>query len=121
MLVATSLIITPTKKSLGTLGQCLIALAAFECAYAGFRVQRMMLRAKGQSLTSKLKSTELGRWRAGNVIRLATASAVGQWGILLHFLGGSIILVRLLFLSSLFLLLIWKSGTAPVEIKSTVS
>ena len=101
------------RHGTGAYIQILFILVALETVRMGFKMQRVMLRTRSQSLPPTLKSTPQSRWMAGNALRLATAAAVGFQAFVLHLFDGSAILVNLMFASSLLLLLIWQPGTCP--------
>jgi hypothetical protein len=105
----------------GAFVQLLFILVAAETIRVGFKVQRIMLCVRSRSLPPKLKSTPLSRWRAGNVMRLATTASVGLQALVLHLFNGSAILIYLLFASSLLLLLIWRPGTIPSPTEQLIS
>jgi len=113
MLVYTVSLIHPGEWSIGILGQCLVVLFAIECARAGFKLQRMILRVRSDSLLRNSESTPISRWIGGNVLRLAMGLSVSWGGVFIHFLRGSVILVYLLYASSLLLLLTLRPGTCP--------
>jgi hypothetical protein len=96
----------------------LIVVAAVWSAISGFTGQRRINRAETRSEKTSRKSTPLGRWRTGHLIRLATATAVGLWGLLLHYSGGPDWLVNVLLGLAMLLLLIWKPGAAPAQIQA---
>jgi hypothetical protein len=96
----------------------LILVAAVWSAISGFTMQRRINRAQTRSESASRKSTPLGRWRTGHLIRLASATAVGVWGLLLHYFGGPDWLVNVLLGLAMLLLLIWKPGAAPAEIQA---
>jgi len=94
--------------------QLIIVLVAAASAESGFTVQRKMLRVRGQSNAS----TPLTRWRAGQIIRLATAYSVILYALVLRILGGSSKLAGALYVSGLLLLLIWRPGVIPTDTPS---
>jgi FtsH-binding integral membrane protein len=98
--------------------QWVIVLCAAGSALLGFIVQPILLRARSQSLPPALNSTPLGPWRAGHIVRFATAESVALFGFVLRALGCSPNLVYLLFGSGLLLLLLWRPGAIPTQTKS---
>ncbi len=106
----------PTHSVSATL-QLIIVLVAASSAESGFIVQRSLLRARGRSNAS----TPLTRWRAGQIIRLATAFSVILYALVLRILGGSSKLVGLLYVSGLVLLLILRPVALPTETESQCS
>jgi len=93
--------------------QWLIIVAAIWSAISGFTVQRRINRIGNRSQTQSRRSTPVSRWRAGHLVRLWTATAVGLWGLLLHYSGGPEWLVNVFLGLTMLLLLIWRPGTTP--------
>jgi hypothetical protein len=118
MFACSIFLIHPEGQSIGVLGECLVVLFAIESARVGFKLQRMMLRVRSESLPRNTESTPISRWIAGNVLRLATGSAVCWGGIFIRIMGGSVALICLLFASSLLLLLFWQPGEVPAANES---
>lgn len=83
---------------------------ALACAVQGFTLQRRIMRPKNPS---RQRSTPFKRWKAGNIARLAFATAVGLYGLLLSEFGGPLWQVDSLFVIALVLLLTWKPGKIP--------
>jgi hypothetical protein len=95
--------------------QWLVIAAAVWSAISGFTAQRRINRVGSQPQTRSRKSTPLGRWKAGHLVRLWTAMAVGLGGILLHYSGGAEWLVNVFLGLAMMLLLIWRPGTTPAQ------
>jgi hypothetical protein len=110
--------IHPTAHAVNSSMQSAIVLCAIASALMGFIVQRMMLRAPSLSLPEKQNSILLTRWYAGHILRFAAAESVALFGLVLHMLGSSSTLVNVMFICSLFLLLIWQPGTCPPKNES---
>jgi len=104
----------PSPTTLG-IGQVVIILLAGWSAVSGFTMQRRLRRHK----TSSQKSTPFTRWRAGHVMRLWSATAVGMWALVLYNFHGPLWIADLLFGLGILLLLIWRPDTAP-EAKDSV-
>jgi hypothetical protein len=108
-------------KRLGTIetrqtispGQWLVIAGAVWSAISGFTVQRRINRAKTRPQDPPSRSTPLGRWRAGHLVRLSSAMAVGLWGLFLHYCGGPEWLVNVFLGLATLLLLIWRPGVSP--------
>jgi hypothetical protein len=92
---------------------CLLVVLALWSATSGFRVQRMLTRVGNRPIPAGSRSTPVSRWKAGHAIRLATATSVGLWAMVLQVLGGSAFLVYLLIGIALALLLYWNPGPTP--------
>jgi hypothetical protein len=103
----------PTNHGEATPVHWLITVAAIYCAVSGFTVQRKIVTGPARTQL-KRGSTPLSRWRAGHLIRLATAAAVSLWGAVLSIYGGPSWLVYSLLALGLLLLVVWSPGTNPV-------
>ena len=108
----------PPAHSVNASMQWSIVLCAIAPALSGFIVQRTMLRAPSQSPPATRNSTLLARWRAGHILRFATAESVALFGLVLHTLGSSSVLVNVLFVSGILLPLLWQPGAVPTEAES---
>jgi hypothetical protein len=108
--------VLPTRSDENTMTpiKWLILAAALFCAVDGFYMQKRVLRTP-RNLRVASKSTPIGRWMVGNVLRIAFATAVSLWAMMLHFQGGPDSLAIPLVALSLILLLIWKPGAVPAE------
>jgi hypothetical protein len=108
--------IHPAPQSVSASLQWSIVVLAILSAESGFRVQRLMLRTRSQSLLRS--STPRSRWLGGHAIRLATAESVALFGFVLRMIGSSSNLVIALFAGSLLLLIFWQPGAVPAENES---
>ena len=97
------------------LTQGLVVGAAVWSAVSGFTGQRRLASIKPRSQEPAKKSTPFTRWRAGHLLRLWSAMAVGIWGLVLRQISGPSWVVVALFLVSLTLLLAWNPGSTPAE------
>jgi len=88
--------------------------AALWSAVSGFTLQRKLSRTPKSQRVSNT-STPASRWKAGHVLRLASAAAVAMWALYLSELGGPPVLVNALFAIGVVLLLIWKPGAIPAS------
>jgi|CZKY01.1.fsa_nt_gi hypothetical protein len=95
-----------TRDAIPLVQWCII-VAAIWSAISGFTVQRRINRSK--------KSSTLGRWRIGHVVRLSSATAVGLWGMLLFYTGGPDWLANVFLGLAMLLLLVWRPGVTPAE------
>jgi hypothetical protein len=93
--------------------QWLIIVAAIWSAISGFTVQRRINRIGSRSQTQSRRSTPVSRWRTGHLVRLWTATAMGLWGLLLHYTGGPEWFVNVFLGLAMLLLLIWRPGATP--------
>jgi hypothetical protein len=92
--------------------QWFMIVAAIWSTISGFTFQRRINRAERGSQNA---AKTLGRWRVGHVVRLATATAVGSWGMLLFYTGGPEWLVNVFLGLAMLLLLVWRPGVTPAE------
>jgi len=90
----------------------IVMAAAIWTAISGFTVQRRIVNRPVNSRRPS-KSTPFTRWRAGHIFRLWTAMSVGLWALLLSEYAGPPMMVNVLFVLSLFLLLLWTPGPVP--------
>ena len=111
MSIRISLMVQGTTHG-SSLIQWTVIVLAFSCALQGFTLQRRII--NGPSLSRRQsRLTPLARWRAGNIVRLTSATAVGLWALVLSENGGHVLLVNALFAIGVLLLLIWRPGTSP--------
>lgn len=108
--IKVSLMIHRVPRGRG-LVQGVVIVLALSSAVQGFTLQRKIV--NGQSQRRSKSSTPFGRWKAGNLVRLAFATAVGLWGLVLRENGGPLWLVDGLFALGVILLLIWSPGVGP--------
>lgn len=102
----------PSQK-VSFLFEGLLVVCAVYSAAIGFWMQRWLARTGIRPGRPVSQSAPLQRWRAGHILRLATAVAVSLWGFVLHFSGGAFWLVDVLVGAGLVLLLIWRPGVSP--------
>lgn len=92
--------------------QLLMIVGAVWSAVVGFTFQRKLSRiSKSRRVGSK--STPFTRWKAGHIMRLASATSVGNWGLALYYFHGPLWLVDTALAVSLILLIAWKPSLAP--------
>jgi hypothetical protein len=90
----------------------IVIIAAIWSAVSGFTMQRKINNTSTRPQKAS-RSTPLSRWKAGHLLRLSSAAAVGLWALVLHFFAGPDWIVNALFALSVLLLLIWRPGSAP--------
>jgi hypothetical protein len=81
---------------------------------SGFILERQIVRYPKRSRPST-RSTPFSRWRAGNLIRVASATSVACWGLILRESGGPALIANILFAVAGLLLLIWKPSASPMQ------
>jgi len=104
----------PTNRGKATPVHWLITVAAIYCAVSGFTFQRKIVQSAIRHRQLERRSTPFSRWRAGHLMRLATAASVSLWGAVLSIYGGPSWLVYSLLALGLLLLAVWSPGTNPV-------
>ena len=95
------------------LTQLLMLVGAIWSAVVGFTFQRKLTRIATLSRRSGNKSTPFTRWKAGHIVRLATATSVGTWGMALYYFRGPLWVVDTVSAIALILLAAWKPGSSP--------
>jgi hypothetical protein len=95
------------------LTQFLMLAGAIWSAVVGFTSQRRLSRIATKPRRSGTKSTQFTRWKAGHVMRLATATSVGTWGMALYYFHSPLWVVDTVLAVGLILLLAWRPGTSP--------
>jgi len=93
--------------------QLLMIVGAIWSAVVGFTFQRRVNRAATRPRRPSTTSTPLSRWMVGHIMRLATGTSVGMWGLTLYYFHGPLWLVNAVLAAGLALLLIWKPGARP--------
>lgn len=96
-----------------TLVQWIVITLALSCAWNGFLVQRVIVRGPKTRPRRSATSTPFTRWRAGNFARLAFATSVGLYGLILRVFGGPHWQANCLLALGMILLLVWKPGQSP--------
>lgn len=89
--------------------QMAVAFVAIASLLGGFVLPRMM----SQGAQSSSATTALQRWFTKGVLSLALFEACILFGLVLHFLHGSIRLSELLFAAGIAAELIWNPGEPP--------
>lgn len=89
--------------------QMAVVMIAIMSVVAGFLLPRMMT----QVAQSTSATTDLQRWFTKGVLSLAFFEACILFGLVLHFLHGSIRLSELLFAAGIAAELIWNPGEPP--------
>jgi hypothetical protein len=107
--------IHPAAYGVNPIFQWAIVLCAIASALMGFVVQPIFSRGPRQSLPENQNPILLTRWFAGHILRFATAESVALFGVVLHMLGSSSVLVNCLFGSGILLLLVWQPGAMPAK------
>jgi hypothetical protein len=93
--------------------QFLIILGAVWSAVVGFTFQRKLSRTSKRPRRDGSKSTPFTRWKVGHLMRLASATSVGTWGLALYYFHGPLWLVDTVLTVALVLLIAWKPGPGP--------
>jgi hypothetical protein len=101
-----------------TLVQWIVIALALSCAWNGFLVQRAIPRGSKGRRRRSATSMPFTRSRAGNIARLAFATSVGRYGLILRVFGGPHWQANGLLALGLILLLIWRTGAEPESARS---
>jgi hypothetical protein len=99
--------------------QWVVMAVALWAAVSGFTLQRQIVRHSDRPSRRPTRSTPFTRWRAGNLVRLACATSVALWGLILRENGGRMWIVNTLFGLGSLLLLIWRPGVSPEQSHSS--
>jgi uncharacterized membrane protein len=105
--------ITKTSSEITVLHWVLMAMAAWAMV-SGFTLQRKIISHSDRDHQRPGRSTPLSRWRAGNLVRIGSATSVALWGLILRENGGPALIAYILFAVAGLLLAIWKPGRSPV-------
>jgi hypothetical protein len=90
-----------------------IAVVALASVVAGFILPGILRRAAERVSQNKPGSTPLSRWMAGNIVGLACFESCSMFAVMLHFAGGHVRTIELLFAVGLIALLFWSPGNPP--------
>jgi len=93
--------------------QFLMIAAAIWAASVGFTLQGKLSRTAKRPQRPGSKSTPFTRWKAGHLMRLASATSVGTWGLGLYYFNGPLWVVDTVLAVALVLLIAWKPDPAP--------
>lgn len=84
--------------------------------FSGFLLERQIVSYSKRARRPSARSTPFSRWRAGNLIRIASATSVALWGLILRENGGPVSIAYTLFAIAIVLLLSWKPSVRPVDV-----
>lgn len=102
--------------------QLLMLVGAIWSAVVGFTFQRKVTRTATRPRRAGSKSTPFTRWTAGHVMRLVSATSVGNWGLALYYFHGPLWVIDTVLGAALILLVAWRPDTSPNnQIASTPS
>lgn len=87
-----------------------ISLMALSCAVAGFLLPKVLSSTAMQRVPG---STPVKRWFSGCVISLACFNACSLFAFALHFVGGRVRIVELLFAVGMLSVIFWSPGNPP--------
>ena len=93
--------------------QFLIIVVAVWSAVVGFTFQRKLSRTSKRPRRDGSKSTPFTRWKVGHLMRLATATSVGTWGLALYYFHSPLWLANTVLAVALVLLIAWKPDPGP--------
>lgn len=113
VLVLTSMwLSTELRRRTRPLGwtEAVIIVMALWAALSGFTLQRRIVSRPPEIRLANSSSMPFTRWRTGNLVRLASATSVAFWGLILAERGGPLWLVWSFFAGGVVLLLVWRPG-----------
>jgi uncharacterized membrane protein len=84
--------------------------------FSGFLLERQIVNYPKRVRRPSARSTPFSRWRAGNLIRIASATSVALWGLILRENGGPTSIAYIFFAIAILLLLAWKPSVCPVDL-----
>ncbi|MGA8430838.1 MAG: hypothetical protein WB729_13525 [Candidatus Sulfotelmatobacter sp.] len=82
---------------------------------SGFILERKIVSYPKRASRPSIRSTPLSRWRAGNLVRVASATSVALWGLILRSNGGSASVAYTLIAIGGLLLLTWRPSALPAD------
>ena len=83
---------------------------------SGFLLERCVLAKPYNAVGRSGQSTPLTRWRAGNLARVMSATAVALWGLILRENGGPGWLAYLYLCIGGLLVLTWRPSPKPEQV-----
>jgi hypothetical protein len=81
--------------------------------FSGFILERKIIRNWVRRPSTR--STPFSRWRAGNLVRVASAASVALWGLILRVNGGPAPIAYTFFAIAGLLLLAWRPSPCPLD------
>lgn len=82
---------------------------------SGFMLEHLMITYPNRVRRPSTRSTPIGRWRAGNLVRVASATSVSLWGLILRSNGGPTSIAFALIAVGGLLLLVWRPSARPAD------
>ena len=82
---------------------------------SGFILERKIVGYPKRVSHPSARSTPFSRWRASNLIRVASATSVGLWGLILRANGGPASIAYTLIAIGGALLLVWRPSPRPTQ------
>ena len=83
--------------------------------FSGFVLERKIVRYPARVQRPATRSTPFSRWRAGNLVRVASATSVALWGLILRAIGGPASIAFTLIAIGGLLLLAWRPSARPAD------
>lgn len=109
-----ALTVDKTSPEITPIQWVLIGMGVWAIA-SGFILERQVLRDPDRARRRSTRSTPLSRWRARNLVRVMSATALACWGLVLRENGGRASIAYIFFLVAGLMLLVWKPSARPPE------
>lgn len=81
--------------------------------FSGFMLERQIVSNPNRVRRPSARSTPFSRWRAGNLVRVASATSVALWGLVLRENGGLSSVAYTFIVIAGLLLVAWKPSARP--------
>jgi hypothetical protein len=109
-----ALMVDKTSPEITAIQWILIGMGVW-AILSGFILERQIVRHPNKAPRRSTRSTPFSRWRAGNLVRVASAASVACWGLILRENGGRSWIANIFFVVAGLLLLIWRPRARPTE------
>lgn len=103
-----------TSRRITPIQWVLIGLAVWAIV-SGFVLEHQIMRYPNKARRPSTRSTPFSRWRAGNLVRVASATSVACWALVLRENGGPALVAYILFAVAGSLLLMWRPSAIPLH------
>jgi hypothetical protein len=110
-----SLKVDKTSPEITPIQWILVAMGVW-AIFSGFLLERQIVSYPKMARRPSAQSTPFSRWRAGNLIRIASATSVALWGLILRENGGPKAIAYTFFAIAILLLLAWRPSVRPVDV-----
>lgn len=83
--------------------------------FSGFVLERQIIRYPTRVQRPSTRSTPFSRWRAGNLVRVGSATSVALWGLILRACNGPASIAYILIAIGGLLLIAWRPSARPAD------